>query len=784
MELLKELYSDSFENIKTSVYRIADKDKMKALLKDMYSDCFGYDIPIDNGKVYSFVTDIFTNEILSMCQIVETDTNITLYDVCTPVSMRGKNYGSIMIKNIINFYDSINNKKPIELTVLCQNDIYYDSTINPNLENLIKFYSKLHFKINDIIITNKQLFVQMIYIGKVLFRLDVNSLINSNLFTMQDILSKNTVEVVEYDGTAYYNFTNLLGGLNKNYNVYSSFKKDSINNIFKNCLNPSIASFISERCVNLGLLIPVDEGADDALIDKHFYFMKYFEEPEKTYILYMGKIEEPESRVEEMIEQEELKDYEDYEEVKPKRGRKSKKQDYEEEEEVKPKRGRKSKKQDEEDLDSILSREFENEEVEKKEEPKYKRKKSSYSHSNNPSQSNNNREEFNFKGITLWLITPKTSNYERHIINIIPYCDNIVLPLALHSIYLISMLNILLGKGFNYFISKKYKDVCNFSEDINFKSFIFTKNNDLPKFEEIEPLLDIQSAYIDDVMGGETYKISRNELRRLKELLNKPEEYGDTYNLVKDNNGIKIAYTKELPVRGTHRSVAPGTSHVNFHVHPKYCNSTEKMLVAWPSGGDYSAVATDSTLFANHIKTHLCVTSSGIFFIKLSHQFMMFLQRITPDCKKMLIVLIKAYFGGTEDKRIIKNLHRYQFLKDEDSNKIEEFKRQIETQISDPDTCYTINQKLFEDIISEYKTASNNVTIKTILDVNNYTSFITEENTREYAIKLIKEYISDILNNFSCEKTMKEEISKDYPIYVITYASWETLFRDTYYKFK
>jgi predicted GNAT family acetyltransferase len=761
MEHIEEIGSDYKTNTVTIAYRVSNKYEMKNLLNSMYVSCFNKDIPIENGQDWVFVFDSYTRDILSMCQIVVGKDKYNIRDVCTPSSERGKGYGSILIESIINYVNKKRISIPVVLSILCTRDIYdYGSIDESELEKLIRFYSKLHFKINNNHIKNNSLFIDMIYLGKVGFRLNIDVLIKSNLSTIEDILSFNDVDIVEINNVKYYNFNSILEPLNPSSNKYTNFKKESINSIFKNCLNPSIASFITEKCQKIGLLVPIDEGVDKKLINKHFYLMNYFEDPDKTYLLYMGNVN-PIGYDDEL---------EPYEEEKK-----------EEEEKPVVKRKRIKKK---EEVEEEKKEEVEEEKKEEEEKPVVKRgrKRAPVSSiSIEDEHSINVNKEFEFRGLTLWLISPETSNYHYHITKVISKFTNIILPLALNEDYFKNMLNTLENKGLNYFISKKYKDVCNFNEDIDFKSIIFVKNDKLPNFGDKEPILDVRKTYISRIMGDDRYVISKNEIKRLKSLLNKSVEYGDTYDIASTDNNIKIVYSNRLPIKGTYGGVDPGLSSINFHVHPNYCNSKEKMLVAWPSGNDYSYTAFHSSFFANHIKTHLCVTSSGIFFIKLNKEFVVFLQSLTSGCKDVLYNLINAYFTGTENLRIIKNLNKYKFLKEVDPSYIEAYKISLEEQINDPDTCHKVNQDLFSNIISEYMNETNNVSIKTLLDINNYD--VTDKDSRGYILETLKNYIEYILNNFSCEKRMKEEMNKNYSLYITAFAPWDVLLKDSYFEF-
>jgi hypothetical protein len=736
MNLISEIGTDYKTNTITKVYRITNKNEAREKLNYMYINCFNADIPIENGQIWVFITDQYTGDISSICQVSGDSEKTIITDLCTEESKRGQQYGSLLIEHIINFSNKNYPNKQIVLDILCLEDVYdYGNIDRIRIDKLIKFYSRLRFSINNSHIKNKSLFLDMKYIGKVSFRLDdhfVNKLIKTNRYIVDDILYINDFNIVKIGNDKYYDFHSILEPLKyENFsNQYKGeYRKESINSIFKNCLNPSIASFITQKCNKIGILIPIDEGSDKDLINKHFYLMNYLENPDKTYLMYMGNI----------VYDEELKDYEEKEELK----------DYEEKEEPVKKRGRKRN---------------------------YGSDSMTIASENNVST----KEIFTFKGLTLWLITPETTRYHHHISNISSKFNNIVLPLALCKEYFQNMLITLQNKDLNYFISKKYKDICNFNEDINFKSVVFSKNEDLPKLGDIQPIMYIREIYMDDILGDDKYVISKNEIIRLKSLLSKPVEYGDTYDIVVDNK-IKVVYTNQLPTKGTYQNVDTGTSNVNFHVHPSYCNREQKMLVAWPSGSDYSAVASESSFFANHIKTHLCVTSSGIFFIKLNKDFIVFIQSLTSGCKLNLYKLIKAYFAGTEHLRIIKNLNKYKFLKNAIPRDVDSLKNEIDQQINDPETCHTINNEIFSNIVSEYLNETRQVTINRLLDINNYD--VSDRDSRGIVLDTLKESAEYLLNNFSCDKRMREEVNKDYPLYIVTFSPWNLLLSKSYYEF-
>jgi hypothetical protein len=193
-------------------------------------------------------------------------------------------------------------------------------------------------------------------------------------------------------------------------------------------------------------------------------------------------------------------------------------------------------------------------------------------------------------------------------------------------------------------------------------------------------------------------------------------------------------YTEKLLKTGNRTNVSVPDGEVNYHVHPNYCFITEKMIVAWPSGGDIRSATNISSYFSAHTKTHMCVTTTGIFFIKLNPEFYKFLQTLTTNCKKLLFSLVFIYFSNIEDLRHIRNSELFSVSKDT----IEQFYRFVETS---GNVCaseiFTANMNIFGGIINDYLNHINTVKLSTLLDFEKYNITGLSRDTLKITQKLI-----------------------------------------------
>ena len=381
----------------------------------------------------------------------------------------------------------------------------------------------------------------------------------------------------------------------------------------------------------------------------------------------------------------------------------------------------------------------------------------------------------------LWLISPYTNDYYKILPDIIPEFYSVVLPLVLDTNYISGMLRLV--RGMRYLETETYRDICG---DINvkFKSIIFTnKIKQLPLFGDDEnAIMNSRAVYIQKLNGSETYYLNKAEIKLLKELLEESVEYGGAYGSTEFIENGKMAsnlYTEKLLKRGNRNDVPVSDGEVNYHVHPNYCFKTEKMIVAWPSGADIRSATNISSYFSAHTKTHMCVTTTGIFFIKLNPEFYNFLQTLTTNCKKLLFSLVFIYFSNIEDLRHIRNSELFSVSKDT----IEQFYRFVE---ASENVCaseiFTANMNIFGGIINDYLNHINTVKLSTLLDFEKYNMTSLSRDTLKITQKLIQEALYDLTTNVSCETSIEAEKSKEYNLYNITFAPWDKLLEHPYFK--
>jgi hypothetical protein len=381
----------------------------------------------------------------------------------------------------------------------------------------------------------------------------------------------------------------------------------------------------------------------------------------------------------------------------------------------------------------------------------------------------------------LWLISPYTNDYYKILPDIIPEFYSVVLPLVLDTNYISGMLQLV--RGMRYLETETYRDICG---DINvkFKSIIFTNEiKQLPLFGDDEnAIMNSRAVYIQKLNGSETYYLNKAEIKLLKELLEESVEYGGAYGSTEFIENGKMAsnlYTEKLLKTGNRNDISVPDGEVNYHVHPNYCFITEKMIVAWPSGADMRSATNISSYFSAHTKTHMCVTTTGIFFIKLNPEFYKFLQTLTTNCKKLLFSLVFIYFSNIEDLRHIRNSELFSVSKDT----IEQFYRFVETA---ENVCaseiFTANMNIFGGIIDNYLNHINTVKLSTLLDFEKYNMTGLSRDTLKITQKLIQEALYELTTNVSCETSIEAEKSKEYNLYNITFAPWDKLLEHPYFK--
>jgi len=386
------------------------------------------------------------------------------------------------------------------------------------------------------------------------------------------------------------------------------------------------------------------------------------------------------------------------------------------------------------------------------------------------------------QGEILWVISAYTPTYYNRLSDFIIESYSSVLPLALNEIYFSSMLSKF--KGMGYIESENYTDICNINKKVKFRSIIFTnKIEELPLFEDELYLNNSRNLYMTELSGHEKYLISRGELKMLKSLLSKDVEYGGLYDKAKIDSvkveGKEITrynlYTSSPSIRGEEKGVLVPISDVNYHSHPNYCTSKHKLIVAWPSGLDMKIISSEASLFTTHIKTHLCITSNGIFFIKLTPKFYNFIQTLTMSCKNILFNLVELYFKGIQDLRNIEEISKKFGLE-------QDYKENIEKQLKNPEQCIQTNINFFTTIINDYLLNINKVTLKDIFDYTKYKTITASQKTKIEIQAKLRDLIYDITTDFFCEESIKKG-EQDYPLYIIKFSNWDALLQNTYYEF-
>jgi len=223
--------------------------------------------------------------------------------------------------------------------------------------------------------------------------------------------------------------------------------------------------------------------------------------------------------------------------------------------------------------------------------------------------------------------------------------------------------------------------------------------------------------------------IPQKVLDKIKTYLHEPTEYGgllvvQSYSIERDNNDqmevvAQLGYPLDTETGGNFETVNPPYGFFNFHTHPYHCYRKYGCAVGWPSDSDLSVLPYARDIGDGSNVAHFIITVEGVYSMQ-----------VTPVFGKYLTMLRNTDFMNYSDCHAL-------FIQ-----KIKEMFNYLNS----------MRTSTSDTLIDEFLRYINAVTIKDIIG--------------DRTIEQRAQVCSWIQPDF------------DFPLYSITYASWDTINSD------